>query len=117
MTHRARDRILARARRTACSTLHAVTDPLVTIHRFTRSDIESLAPQTEGCYALYSGDVCVYVGSGNLRRRLLAHFEGDIYCISLHRPRRWFQYHCEDPEAEARRLIRELRPRCNPRLE
>lgn len=88
-----------------------------TVHQFTRSDIESLAPDTEGCYALYSGDVCVYVGAGNLRARLLAHLEGDIYCITLHRPKRWFEYQCENPQAEARRLTRELRPRCNPRID
>ena len=53
----------------------------------------------------------------SLRRRLLAHYEGDIYCITVHRPTRWLEYECEDPAAEARRLVRELRPRCNPRLD
>lgn len=87
-----------------------------TYHRFRRKDIEALSPDLTGCYALFTGDICVYVGVGRYRERLLAHLGGDNYCITLHRPTRWVQYHCDDPEAQARRLIRELQPRCNPRL-
>jgi hypothetical protein len=94
-----------------------VTAPPYTVHRFRRTDIDALAPDEHGCYALYSGDICVYIGSGPLRARLLAHLERDIYCITLHHPTRWFLYQCEDPDAASIALIRELRPRCNPRVD
>jgi hypothetical protein len=93
-----------------------VTTTPYTVHRFRRSEIESLPSDEHGCYAIYSGDICVYIGAGLLRAKLLSHLEGDIYCITLHRPTRWFHYRCDDPEAESIRLIKELRPRCNPRV-
>lgn len=118
MTRMAHPPILACLfRHSVAQSFHQVSTTPYTVHPFTRSEIESLAPETEGCYALYSGDICVYVGTGPLRHRLLAHLEGDIYCITLHHPRRWFEYQCDDPAAEAVRLIRELRPRCNPRID
>jgi hypothetical protein len=45
---------------------------------FTRETIERLDPKVTGVYGLFRGDVCIYVGSGNLRTRLLAHLNGDL---------------------------------------
>jgi len=86
-------------------------------HKFRKANIEALPPDAVGTYGLYSGDICIYIGSGNLRARLLAHRQGDNYCIKLHRPRRWAEFEAEDPEFEAARLILELNPRCNARVD
>jgi hypothetical protein len=44
---------------------------------FTREDIERIPPGQIGCYALFRGLECVYIGKGDIRERLLAHFDGD----------------------------------------
>ena len=86
-------------------------------HKFRKANIEALPPDAVGTYGLYTGDICVYIGYGKLRAKLLAHREGDNYCIKLHRPRRWALFEAEDPEFEAARLILELNPRCNARVD
>jgi hypothetical protein len=84
----------------------------------TRENVEMLAPGTVGCYGLFTGDACIYIGKGDLRARLLAHLEGDNYCVRLHRPTHWVDVITgyAHADAEERQLVRELMPRCNERV-
>lgn len=86
-------------------------------HPYDRGEVERLPAELHGCYALFAGDVCVYVGVGRYRERLLGHMGGDNYCVAIHRPTRWVQYDAGDPEPLAAQLTQEYEPRCNPRVE
>lgn len=86
-------------------------------HPYDRGAVEALPPELHGCYSLYAADVCVYVGVGQYRERLLSHLGGDNYCVAMHRPTHWREYPTSDPHDLALRLVRELRPRCNRRVD
>ena len=82
----------------------------------TRENIEAVPPGTIGCYGLVREDACIYIGKGDIRARLLAHLEGDNFCITLHRPTHWVDVIDVDIDLEELELVRELRPRCNQRV-
>jgi hypothetical protein len=78
--------------------------------------VESLIPHQHGCYAIFAGDRCVYVGHGDIRSRMLSHLAGDNQCIAMNRPTHWFAIVTPDPTALEDTLVRELRPLCNRRV-
>lgn len=83
----------------------------------TRQDVELLRPGRLGCYGLFQGDRWIYVGKGDIRERLLAHLNGDNWCIAQHMAgMHWMDVVTTDYDAEEKRLIRELNPLCNQRV-
>ena len=88
---------------------------------FTRAGVESLKPRQLGCYGLFAGDQCIYVGKGDLRTRLLGHLNGDHPCISRYSPTHFMglitpEQDLTEMYLEERRLIGELSPLCNEKI-
>ena len=85
---------------------------------FSRTKIENLSPGQTGCYGLYRESTCVYVGRGDIRNRLLAHFNGDNPCITREGPTHFVTVVTTvlTDEARERELITELDPICNRRV-
>jgi predicted GIY-YIG superfamily endonuclease len=84
--------------------------------RWTGERIIRRAPQASGVYAIFSTDDWIYVGeAGNLRARLLAHFDGPNVCFKRNEPM-GFQFELVPAKQRAARkneLIGELKPVCN----
>lgn len=86
---------------------------------FTRQEIEALTPGQVGVYALFKPQVWIYVGKGDIRARLLAHFNGDNACITAQRPTSFQAEVIADQarmDAREKQLILELKPVCNERV-
>jgi hypothetical protein len=83
---------------------------------FTRENIERIPPGQIGCYALLRGLECVYIGKGDIRERLLAHFHGDTDQITREAPTHWVDLVCGDDDECERQLILEYHPTCNQRV-
>ena len=86
------------------------------LRAFTRADIESLNQSQNGVYGIFSNGVCIYVGRGDIRARLLAHLNGENTCISGQRPTQWTGEVRADDVAREKELIVELAPRCNQKV-
>lgn len=86
---------------------------------WTRQSIMMNAPAASGVYAIYNPQVWIYIGeSGNIRERLLAHFDGDNPCIIQNHPT-GFQFELVAANQRVARqdaLILALAPVCNRRL-
>ena len=83
---------------------------------FTKERIEALNPNQMGVYGLFKQDVWVYVGSGDIRERLLSHHSGDNNCINQQQPTSWVAVVTSDYIEEEKRLTLELTPACNKRV-
>jgi len=83
---------------------------------YTRADIESLDRNQTGVYGIFRGGTCIYVGMGDIRDRLLAHFNGDNPCITRQAPNQWAGELVNPPDNRERALIIELNPACNQRV-
>ena len=84
---------------------------------FTRQSVEALSPNQIGVYGLFRQGTWVYVGSGDVRSRLLDHLNGDNPCITSGRPTHWVdEVVGSDPVPREKALIAELNPACNRRL-
>ena len=90
--------------------------PDQTPRAFTKENILAIDPGQMGCYGLYRQGVWVYVGRGDIRQRLLDHFNGDNPCITRERPTHWVDVACTDHVTREAQLILELNPVCNKRL-
>ncbi len=67
--------------------------PEQALNEFTRERVERLRPGQPGVYALLAAEqLCVYVGSGDIRARLLAHLDERDTCIASHRPTHWIEW-------------------------
>jgi hypothetical protein len=77
---------------------------------FTRATVEPLRSGLRGCYGLFRGDDCLYIGKGDIRRRLLAHLEGDDPTISRSFPSHWLAVTAAEIDTLERELVREYRP-------
>lgn len=86
------------------------------IRPFTREDILAIDPGQDGVYGLFKADQWIYIGKGDIRDRLLDHYNGDNYCISAQRPTHWIGWVTSDMDRIERELIRELQPCCNQRV-
>ena len=79
---------------------------------FTQAGIAELDHEQSGVYGISAGSTWIYVGTGNIRERLLAHLKGDNACIRGQNPT---HYVCEvtvNADGRARELIVELSPIC-----
>jgi len=83
---------------------------------FTKENILAITPGQMGVYGLFKQGTWVYVGKGDIRQRLLAHFNGDNFCINIQRPTHWVDVVCSDYETREKQLILELNPVCNQRI-
>jgi len=82
---------------------------------YTRSSVESLDLNQNGVYGIFRGNIAVYIGSGDIRTRLLAHLNGDNACIIRENPNQWTGevYKSGDLTKREGELIREYDPICN----
>ena len=77
-------------------------------------------PQASGVYAIFKAGTWIYVGeSGNIRARLLQHWNGDNRCITNQAPT-GFQFELVAGEAQRKarqdQLILALKPVCSQNL-
>ncbi len=82
---------------------------------FSRAEIMTLQDGQLGVYGLYNQDEWVYVGSGNIRGRLVGHLNRDNNCIRFQAPTHMVMEFTDDHENRGEALIQELTPHCNPR--
>jgi hypothetical protein len=83
---------------------------------YTRADIEGLNPNQNGVYGIFigKGKPAIYIGSGDIRERLLVHIGGDNPCITKRNPNLWTAEVIQgDPTDRERVLITEYQPLCN----
>ena len=83
---------------------------------FTRDGTEKLDPNQYGCYGLFRQNFWVYIGKGDIRARLLDHFNGDNPCITRERPTHWVAELTENADEREKELILEFQPVCNQRV-
>jgi hypothetical protein len=81
---------------------------------YTKAEIEGLNPNQNGVYGLFRGNMAMYIGSGDIRTRLLAHLNGDNPCIIQEKPNQWTgETFCGGITRREGELIQEYRPICN----
>lgn len=83
---------------------------------FSKPAVERLNPNQMGVYGIYKQGQWVYVGSGDMRERLLAHLNGDNPCITAQRPTHWVGEVTANHRQREGELILELSPSCNQRV-
>ncbi|MBA7665721.1 hypothetical protein ES703_73795 [subsurface metagenome] len=84
---------------------------------YTKQDIESLNPNQNGVYGIFRSTIAVYIGSGDIKERMLAHINGDNSCITANTPNQWTaEIVSGDPTRRERELIQEYDPICNKRI-
>jgi len=66
-----------------------------------------------GVYGLFRPQQWVYIGSGNIRERLLSHLNGDNVCITRSQPTFWVAEVTSSYREREKQLIRECFPTCN----
>ena len=84
--------------------------------QFTRANIEALSPNQNGCYGLFKQGTWIYVGKGDIRTRLLAHFNRDNSCIARQAPTHWVDMVTANMDQMEKDLILELDPLCNKKV-
>ena len=90
--------------------------PKQTRRAFTRANVEALNPNQFGVYGLFREGRWIYVGQGDIRRRLLDHLNGDNPCITRERPTHWVDELTEFMDARETALFLELKPVCIQRF-
>ena len=83
---------------------------------FTQSGIEALSPNQNGVYGIFRADKWIYVGRGDLRARLLSHFNGGNPLITAHKPTHYVTLVTTDDVAHEKRLITLLNPVANQKV-
>jgi hypothetical protein len=83
---------------------------------FMKERVLTLKEDQFGCYGIFRGDICIYVGSGDLRERLLAHLNDDNPCITRQRPDRWTGIVTEKGHEREVELTLEYKPVCTKRV-
>ena len=91
--------------------------PFTTAARpYTKQNIYSLSKGQIGVYGIYKTAGWIYVGRGDIRARMLAHFDGDNTCITNANPGGWYAEVTTNSEAREKQLIEELKPSCNEKV-
>ena len=90
--------------------------PQQTPRAFTRANIEAITPGQMGVYGLFKTNRWIYVGSGDIRERLLAHFNGDNARINREQPTSWVNEVTANYIQKEKALIIQLNPACNQRV-
>jgi len=96
-----------------------------TLHKFNDENI-SISPTNKGVYALYVGDVTIYIGKAEgvngIRERLQAHKRGDEGTCTQEAST-YSREPCEAPTLRETELLKEYQqrshgrlPRCNERI-
>ena len=81
---------------------------------YTKPNVLSLDPNQNGVYGIFRDTTAVYIGSGDIRERLLAHLDGDNECITREKPNVWTGIvFSGDPTKREGELILEYQPVCN----
>jgi hypothetical protein len=84
---------------------------------FSRHDIETLNVGQIGVYGIYRAGLWIYIGKGDIRRRMLDHVGGDNPLILSHGPTHWVaELTVGDPTNREKQLIMECSPYCNQRV-
>jgi hypothetical protein len=90
--------------------------PQQTPRTFDRAGIEILSPNQLGCYGIFRQGLWIYVGKGDIRKRLLDHLNGDNPCITRSAPTHFVTSIGGDMDAIEKQLILEFTPSCNQRV-
>jgi hypothetical protein len=84
------------------------------MHPYTSESVLRINPNQNGVYGIFRDSTAVYIGSGDIRERMLAHLNGDNACIVRENPnQRTSEVLSGDPTAREGELIREYQPICN----
>jgi hypothetical protein len=90
--------------------------PNQTPQEFTSAAIEWLNPNQLGCYGILNGTSVIYIGKGDIRSRLLEHYNTDNTCIKRNSPTHYVTVLSSDPDNLEKSLILEYSPICNKRV-
>lgn len=80
---------------------------------FSQASIELLPLSQIGVYGLMNKSHWVYIGVGDIRESLLAHFKNQTTCIAKHKPILFLFEVTTNFEQRERQLIREFEPIAN----
>jgi hypothetical protein len=85
---------------------------------FTREGIEWLKPNQNGVYGIFNSRTWIYIGRGDLRDRLLAHFSGTGGgpCILRNNPTHYVSEVTSNDALREKQLIIEFNPVCNQKV-
>lgn len=88
-----------------------------TPHRpFTKDNILALKASQYGVYGIHNGVKWLYVGKGDIRMRMLAHYNGDIPSLWRYSPVKWCAVVTSNADALEKAEIIRLQPLCNQRV-
>ncbi|MBA7586096.1 hypothetical protein ES708_28092 [subsurface metagenome] len=81
---------------------------------YTKESILRLNPNQNGVYGIFHNATAVYIGSGDIKYRMLAHINGDNPCIIENTSDQWTAFLVSgDPTKKEGELIQEYDPICN----
>ena len=85
---------------------------------FNKINVEAIKPNQFGVYGIFKQGQWIYIGKGDIRKRLQAHLAGDNTAILAWRPTHYVDEVCLDPHMSMRekQLITELDPSCNKKV-
>lgn len=83
---------------------------------FTKAGIEILSPNQMGVYGIFRSDVWIYVGRGDIRSQLLAHWNGDNPRITRENPTHYVTVLTNDHVRIEKSLILEFNPVANQKV-
>jgi hypothetical protein len=89
-----------------------VTFPPQKPQPFERSAVAGLRAGVVGCYGLFRRERWVYIGTGDIRARLLAHLDGDRPWLAGDEPTHWVVIETSEYETAARDLVIACAPSC-----
>lgn len=79
---------------------------------FERAAVAGLRAGVVGCYGLFHRERWVYIGTGDIRSRLLAHLDGDRPWLADDEPTHWVVIETPEYETAARDLVVACAPSC-----
>jgi hypothetical protein len=81
---------------------------------YTIENILILNPNQKGVYGIFRDATAIYIGSGDIKERMLAHINGDNPLITQNTPNLWTAgVVLGDPTEREGELIQEYRPTAN----
>ena len=80
---------------------------------YNRNNVLALNPNQMGVYGLFKPNRWVYIGSGDIRQRLLDHLNGDNPCIAREAPTHWIDEVTANYISREKELMIEYNPICN----
>jgi hypothetical protein len=91
--------------------------PNQTARGFSRANIEAITPGQMGCYGLFINQGgWVYIGKGDIRKRLLEHLSGDNPRITRSSPTHYVSVVTNNMDQLEKALILECNPTCNKKV-